>query len=82
MNTERMVLKGQLADLKMEKMELATAISAKIKAAKSLLAGAAITPIEKIDVQGASLQLREAAGLKQQYAEICEKIRTVEAELA
>jgi len=81
MNTERAILKGKLADLKMRKMELDTAISGNVKAAKALLAGAAVTPIARIDIEGAAANLTEAAALKKELGCVIEKIGVCEEEL-
>lgn len=82
MNAERAVLKGHLSDLKKRKMELDLSIDANVKAAKALLAGSSITPIEQIDIEGAEVNLREAAALKRERAEVLAKIAKIEQELA
>lgn len=79
---ERAILKGHLADLKMRKMELDTGISANIKAVKSFLAGAAITPLDKIDLESALVNLTEAVRMKKDRAEVIAKIAAVDEELA
>lgn len=81
MNTERAILKGHLAELKQKKIELATAISGKIRAAKSLLVASNILPIARIDLAGAALELTEASAMKTEYAGVCETIAELEAEL-
>lgn len=82
MNSERAILKGHLSDLKKRKMDLDLKIDANIKAAKALLAASAITPIERIDVEGACVNLQEACALKKQRAEVLEKISAIDLELA
>lgn len=81
MNTEIAALKGHLSDLKMRKMDLELKIDANIKAVKQLLAASAITPIDRIDVDAAVVNLREAATLKRERAEVIEKIGKIEQEL-
>lgn len=81
MNPERAVLKGHLSDLKTQKLDLDLKIDANIKAAKALLAGASITPIDRIDLDGAVVNLKEAADLKKQRTDVMKKITTIEQEL-
>lgn len=81
MNMERQVLKGQLSDLKMKKMTLETSIAANLKAVKMLLAGAAITPIARIDIEGALVNLREAAAQKRELTQVIKDIATIDEEL-
>lgn len=82
MNPERAILKGHLSELKLEKMDLETRISANIKAAKAMLAGASFTPIAKIDIHGASIQLEEAAALKTKLNGVISDMAAIEEELA
>ena len=82
MSMERAILKGELAELKMKKMELETAISANIKAVKNALAAASVTPIARIDVEGALVNLKEAAEGKKKLAEVVAMIERVNDELA
>jgi len=79
--TELAILKSELADLKMKKMDLAARIHGNVRAAKALLAAANIKPIERIDVEGASQQLLEAAKQKREMAEVVAQIEKIEAEL-
>ncbi len=81
MNTEIAALKGHLADLKMRKMDLDLKIDANIKAAKALLAASAIKPIERIDVEGAAINLNEAAALKKEREKVIADIAKIEQEL-
>jgi hypothetical protein len=78
---ERLIYEGRRAELKMRKMKLETAISANIKACKSLLAAASVTPIADMDLDGALVNLREAAQLKVDLAETARQLRAVEQEL-
>ena len=78
---ERLILKGHLSNLKMEKMELETRIGANIKAAKTLLAAASIKPIADIDLHGALCNLQEAVEQKNRLAYIVSKIRQIRQEL-
>ena len=80
-NMERQVLKGQLSDLKMKKMKLETSIAANLKAVKMILAGAAITPIAQIDIEGALVNLKEAAAQKRELTQVIKDIEIIEAEL-
>lgn len=82
LHTEKMILKGRLEEMKQQKMQLAGAIDAKVRAAKTALATSAVTPIEQLDLAGADQLLGEAAGQQIEYREICEKIREIERELA
>jgi hypothetical protein len=82
LNTERAILKGRLSDLKLRKMELMTAAGANIKAVKNALAAASVTPIEKIDLEGAMVNLKEAVAQKHELAGVLEQIAAIEAELA
>lgn len=81
MNTERAILKGHLSDLKERKMKLELQIDANIKAAKVLLAGSSVTPIDRIDIEGAYINLKEAAELKQKRAQAVADIAKIEQEL-
>lgn len=81
MNQERAILKGQLADLKMKKMELETSISANVKGCKALLAGFEYDSVRKFDLEAASLHLKEAAAQKRNLMELIENIRNIESEL-
>jgi hypothetical protein len=80
--SERLILKGYLSDLKLKRMQLETRISANVKAAKALLAGSSITPIAKIDIEGAAVNLSEAAILKNELTDVLAKIAIAEEELA
>ncbi len=82
MNTERAILKGELSDLKVRKMQLATACDANIQAARNFLAGASVRPINDIDVEAALINLQQAAGQKKELIEIAAKIARIEKELA
>lgn len=82
MNTERAILKGELSDLKVRKMQLAAACDANIQATRNFLAGASVRPINEIDVDAAVVNLQEAARQKKELAEIVAKIARIERELA
>lgn len=82
MNQERAILKGQLADLKMQRMELETSISANVKATKALLAGFEYDSVRKFDLDAAAIHLKEAATQKQKLMSMVAKIRDIEEELA
>lgn len=81
MNLELSIIKGRIAELKPRKNELAGMIAANIRAAKTILAASAVTPIDRLDIEGAAIQLQEAQGLKAQYLEVCRDIATLEQEL-
>ena len=82
MNQERAILKGRLSDLKMQKMEIETSISANVKACKALLAGFEYDSIRKFDLTAASVHLREAAAQKTKLMEVIGTIQKIEEELA
>ena len=81
MNTERAILKGELSDLKQQKMKLATACDANIQAARNFLAGATVRPINEIEVDAALVNLQEAARQKRELLEVDSKIARIEREL-
>jgi hypothetical protein len=81
MNTERAILKGELSDLKVKKMKLATTCDANIQAARNFLAGASVRPIVDIEVEAALVNLQEAAAQKKELLEITAKIERIEKEL-
>lgn len=82
MNEERLILKGALQDLKMKRMGLETSISANLKAVKSALALAGIKLIAKIDIEGALVNLKEAAAQKKELTEVIAKIAKIDEELS
>ena len=79
--SERLILKGRLSDLKSRKMDLDLRIDANVKAAKALLAGSSVTPIDQMDIEGAAVNLKEAASLKKERAQILTDISKIEQEL-
>ena len=81
MQMERQMLKGELADLKMKKMELEASIDANVSACKMLLARAGFKPIAEIDLKGASIHLNEALAQKERLEQIITDIAKIEKEL-
>jgi len=79
--SERLQLKGKLSDLKIRKMELATKASANINAVRSLLATAAITPLEEIKLKDALVHMTEAYGQQREYLNVCGDIKKIKKEL-
>jgi len=82
MNTERAILKGMLADLKMKRMGLVVSIGANLKAVRNTLAAINLRPIAEIDTEAALVHLKEAAVQKKELADIDAKIAEAERELA
>jgi len=80
-NMERAMLKGQLSDLKERRIQLATAIQANVRAVKTTLAPAMISPIVEIDLAGALVHLGEAKRLQDEYREVLAQIAEIEKEL-
>ncbi len=82
LRTERLILRGKLAELKQQKMQLATALDANIKAAKAPLAASAVTPLVDLDLATAHANLSEALEQQRRYRELCRQIAELEKELA
>ncbi len=82
MNQERAIMKGHLAELKPQKIDLAGKITANLRAVKNALAASAVTPIGQLDIEGAAVHLNEAVELKARYLDVCSHIETLERELA
>ncbi len=82
LKTERLILRGKLAELKQEKMRLATALDANVKAAKAPLAASMVTPLAELDLATAHANLSEALEQQRNYRELCAKIAELEQELA
>ncbi len=81
MNTERQIIKGRVAELKSKRNELAGRVAANLRAVKNALAASAVTPIDQLDIEGATVHMNEAKALKAEYLETCDKIKTLEREL-
>ncbi len=81
MNTERLLIKGKIEELKQRKMKLACGCDANIKASKRLLSTTVVTPLADIDLQAAYTNLGEALAQQREYLEICRNIETLAAEL-
>lgn len=81
LNVERAILKGRLAELKEKKVQLATAIQAKVRAVKTTLGTAMVSPIVEIDLAGALVHLGEAKRLQDEYREVLAQIAEIEREL-
>jgi len=75
--SERLILKGQLSDLKMKRMGLEVAADANIKSAKAALAFAGIRKINEIDVETALVNLKEAAAQKVELTEVIAEIEKI-----
>lgn len=81
MNTENVIRKGRLADLRQQRMDLTVRIRGNLKAAKQLLVMSSIDPIEEIDVPAANVSMAEASKQYHELAEINRKIAALEREL-
>jgi flagellar biosynthesis chaperone FliJ len=74
-------LQGALTRLRNEKMELTVKAKALIKSIKHLLATAAITPLEDLDIESVEVQARELKQAYKDYLKIKSKIDEIEKEL-
>lgn len=74
-------LKGQLAELKLKKADLATAAASHMRAIQDLLAGSSIRPLDEIDADQAAYHASRLKVLKAEHAEVSEKIRKIRREL-
>jgi hypothetical protein len=81
-NTERAILKGLLAELKMNRMDLVVSIGANLKAVRNTLAAANIRPVAEIDIGAALIHLKEAALNQKELVEVDAKIAAAERDLA
>ncbi|MDL2320758.1 hypothetical protein LJC47_00210 [Desulfosarcina sp. OttesenSCG-928-B08] len=81
MNTERAILKGHLADLKMKKMNLQATVSAHLRSVQNFLTGFSIRPLSETDIDSALVNLQVAADQNRELAQVLKKIKTLEAEL-
>lgn len=82
MNTERAILRGHLSELEHQEKRLITAYEANIGAVKNALVAIKLTPISRHNLDGAMVNLKEAAEQKDQLAEVRAKIADIREELA
>lgn len=80
--SERLILKGALSDLRRQKMKLETAIDANVRAVKNALAGSTFKKIVEIDIEGALINLEEAAAQKKALLGVIGQMAKVEKDLA
>ncbi len=74
-------LKGQLSELKLKGMELATAADAHMRAIKDLLAASAVSPLSEVDAGQVAYHASRLKALKAEYLEVSEKMRKIRREL-
>lgn len=82
MNTERLMLKGRKAELNPLANELILKINANAEAARALLNMAGLVPPDKLDLNGASINLNEAIELQRELNDVRKELTQIEERLA
>ena len=80
--SERLILKGKLGELKMQKMKLEASIDSNVRACKMMLAEAIVSKIAEMDLESAQINLNEAVAQKKELDEVIGQIKKIEKELA
>ena len=81
MNTDRAILRGTLAGLKEQKLDLEVKINANVRATKNVLAAFTGKPVMHTNIPEGAVHLNEAADQWKALAEVNLKIEAVEKEL-
>lgn len=82
MNTERLMLKGRKAELDAKACELVLNINANAEAARALLALAGIAPPDKLKLNDALINLKEAFNQQQELGKVRTELAQIEERLA
>jgi hypothetical protein len=82
MRDDRLLLRGELEELKQRRLDLSLSLDAKLRAARAILARLPIAKLDEIDVPSCARHLAEAAVQHKEYAALGERIAALEQELA